>query len=416
MILVSTPLRRIVVARFVSEAGSTAALFVGVWGVATFRLDATPGQMAMSAAVWGIASIGGSIVGGLLVDRFNPRRVLVAGEIVAVPATLALITAGSMPELIAYVLPASFSSALIATAVGSFAPFVAAGGDELRRTNARVEMAFALAFIAGPALGAAIAKTAGLSWIFVANAASSVFALALIAGVRVREGVKGERANAFAELRDGVRVAARDGRVRFVVLIGLVVWLSFGSYMALEPLFYREVLHAGPALLGWVLTVFGGGVFAGAWLSGRLPPRFISLRTLPVLAVVIGIGEITYTGTAHLPAVFAGNVVWGVALGAVTPIGRTIVHATTPESHVGRVMGSINVAQRVGTLLPLTFVGAIAAAAGVQRVLVGAGVVMVVFGLAMYPKASRAAARLSVEATVSEPAPAEPEPAMRGLV
>jgi predicted MFS family arabinose efflux permease len=411
----SSTLRRLVVARFVSEAGSASALFVGVWGVATFRLHASPGQMALSAAAWGLASIVGSLAAGVLVDRFNPRRVLIAGEIVAVPATLALVTAGSMPELISFVVPTSFSGALIATAVGSFAPFIARGDDELRRVNARLEMAFALAFVAGPAAGALIAKTAGLNWIFVANAASSVFALALIAGLRIRVAERVARAHAFlAELREGAQLALRDGHVRFVVLMGLAVWLSFGSFMALEPLFYRDVLHSGPALLGWVLTVFGGGVFAGAWLSGRVPVRVVSLRTLALLGVMIGAGEIVYTGTSHLPFVFGGNVIWGTALGAFTPLARTVVHATTPESHVGRVMGSINVAQRLGTLLPLTFVGALGAAAGVQRVLVGAGAVMIVFAFAVFPRAARVDAQpVRIDEIVTTPD--EPEAATRAL-
>lgn len=410
--------RRLVAARFISEAGSTAALFVGVWGKATFRLDATPQEMALSAALWGIASIAGSVAGGILVDRFNPRRLLIAAEFIAVPATLSLIAAGSMPALIILVVPTSLASALIATAVGSFPPFIVEEESQLGRVNSSVEMAFALSFVAGPGAGAAIAKTLGLDWIFVANAVSSLLALALLAGVRIRPADSTAHGSVLREVREGIGVATRNGQVRVVLIIGLAVWLSFGFFIALEPLFYREVLHSGPSLLGWVLAIFGGGVFTGAALAARFPERWFSLRALALMAGVMAAGEIAYVGTSHLPVVIAGNIVWGVALGALNPVGRTIVHATTPETHVGRVMGTVNVAQRIGTLVPLTFVGALATSWGVQRVLVGSGVVLILFVLAILPGALSAdRTRLGPVAAPPVPAdPAEPEPVGRGLL
>lgn len=53
------------------------------------------------AALIAVGSMAGNIVGGVLVDRHDARTVLVASELVFVPATLALVLAGSMPQLLA---------------------------------------------------------------------------------------------------------------------------------------------------------------------------------------------------------------------------------------------------------------------------------------------------------------------------
>ena len=68
--------RRVVLARFISRSGGEAAFFVGIWGKAAFELDATAAGVASIMAALGVASLIGSAIAGVLVDRFDPRRVL----------------------------------------------------------------------------------------------------------------------------------------------------------------------------------------------------------------------------------------------------------------------------------------------------------------------------------------------------
>ena len=70
---------RVVAARFISRAGGEAGFFVGVWAKAAYDLDATPTQLALMMLTIGLASMAGSAVSGVLVDRYDPKRVLIAG-------------------------------------------------------------------------------------------------------------------------------------------------------------------------------------------------------------------------------------------------------------------------------------------------------------------------------------------------
>src|SRR5215210_8863240 len=82
---------RVVAARFISRAGGEAAFFVGIWGKAAFEFNASPAEQALMMASLGISSLIGAALAGVLVDRFDPRRVLMASEFLFVPATLALV-------------------------------------------------------------------------------------------------------------------------------------------------------------------------------------------------------------------------------------------------------------------------------------------------------------------------------------
>jgi len=230
--------------------------------------------------------------------------------------------------------------------------------------------------ILGPAIGAVIAKVWSMDGVFVFDAATSVVAVSLLVRLKIRSIDRQARRRASVELREGVRFAASQRGVRLYLLCGAMIWLSFGAFSALEALFYRDVLHSGPALLGWVLSVFGGGLLVGSLLLDRVPRRLISARSLLVLMFVLTAGEITYVATDKLPLVMIGNIIWGLAMGATFPMIRTLVQRETPEGLIGRVMGSSVTLNRAAQLVPLMFVGALASAFGVQRILVGGGVLL----------------------------------------
>ena len=132
---------RIVAACFISRAGGEAGFFVGVWAKAAYDLDATPTQLALMMLTIGLASMAGSAVSGVLVDRYDPKRVLLAGECLFVPAILALTFGDSMAALAAIAPAAWFFGAIVYTAVTSFPPYLVADPKALERTNVLVEAA-----------------------------------------------------------------------------------------------------------------------------------------------------------------------------------------------------------------------------------------------------------------------------------
>src|SRR3990172_12770885 len=88
--------RRVAAARFVSRVGGEAAFFVGIWGTAVFKFDSRPGEVALLMAVYGLGSLAAGSLAGMLVDRHDPRIVLLAGGSLFLPAALAATPAPGM--------------------------------------------------------------------------------------------------------------------------------------------------------------------------------------------------------------------------------------------------------------------------------------------------------------------------------
>jgi MFS transporter, DHA3 family, macrolide efflux protein len=377
----------VVVARFISRMGGEAAFFVGVWGKAAYDLDASAGQIAVLMAGMSLATIAGTAMAGVLVDRFDPRRVLIWSELLFVPATLAMVAAGSMPMLSVFAAVLGLVGAPVFTAIASFAPYLTADERRLTEINSFIESVGMGAFVAGPVLGALVVRYASVNWIFVIDAATSLMAVVLVSPVRVRSVQKAERRTAWSEMGEGFRFSYRSRQLRFYLGLGSLLWFTFGSFSALEPLFYRDVLGVPVETLGWVNAVFGAGLMAGSLLLPRLPRRVTSAMGVTVLAALNAVGVLLYVGTDRLTVVVAGAVVWGLVIGLFFPLLRTLIQLNSPEEMVGRITGIMQVHMNGGELLPLAVVPSLAALWGVQPILIGAGVVLGAIGVAATGKA-----------------------------
>jgi MFS family permease len=382
--------RRVVLARFVSRIGGEAAFFVGIWGKAAFELEATAGGVAAVMAALGIASLIGSAVAGVLVDRFDPRRVLIAAEIVFIPAAIGMVFVETLPSLVVVTFLLGLVGAPVFTAISAFGPFLTDQPERLARINGLIEGASWAAFVVGPAMGAIIAGTVGLDGIFVLDAATSAVAAFLVVPVSLRKLAKDRQENeGLRELKEGFAYAYGHQRLRFYIWLGSSVWVLFGTFSALEPLFYRDILGVEPETLGWVNSIFGLGLVAGTWIASRLPARFRSARFLVVIVALNSVGVLAYVGTDQLRVVVVAGVFWGLLIGIMAPLLRTLIQLNTREAMMGRITGVTQVHQEVGHLLPLAVAPLLAGVFGVQRALIYAGAALAVFAMLFVPMATR---------------------------
>lgn len=382
--------RRVVLARFVSRIGGEAAFFVGIWGKAAFEMDASAAWVAAVMGALGIASLIGSAIAGVLVDRFDPRRVLIGAEIIFVPAALGMALVETLPALVVATFVLGLFGAPVFTAISAFAPFLTDQPDRLAKINGYIEGASWAAFVVGPAMGAIIAGSVGLDGIFVLDALTSVVAVFLIFPVSLRQlSEEKEEHQGWQELREGFGYAYGHDRLRFYVWLGSSVWVLFGTFSALEPLFYRDILEVEPETLGWVNSLFGIGLVTGTWVASRLPARYRSARSLVLIVALNSVGVLAYVGTDRLPVVVVAGMFWGVLIGIMAPLLRTLIQLNTRDELMGRIASVTQIHQEVGHLLPLAVAPVLAGMLGVQRALIYAGLAIALLSLLFLPTAAR---------------------------
>lgn len=370
-----TDLYRVVAARFLSRVGSEAAFFVGIWGKAAFELHATAGQLSILMLALAVTSLIGSALAGVLIDRYGPRVVLIAAEVFFAPAALIFIQADSMLTLSLAAALWSLVGTPVSISGESFAPYLTNQPSELKRANSTLNAAASVSFVLGPAIGALFVRYLTLDSVFVFDAVTSVAAAVIVWGAHLAHApfgdVRGVRQNPLHAFFRGMKVAYNVRALRFYVFAGTLLWLSFGSFGVLEPLFFRDVVGASAETLGWVNMMYGLGMLIGAAALPRLPDGVVSARGLAAVVATSGLGSILYVGFPNLRVVFVGAVVWGSIIGLFAPLWRTLIHRDSPRSAVGRVIGTAEIHRRAGEMVPLAIAPFMAALVGVQQTMIG---------------------------------------------
>lgn len=403
---------KVVLARLISSSGVEAAFFIGLWGKAAYVFDGTATDLAIMSALIGLAAIVGSLIGGMLVDRFDARRVTLWTEVVVMPSSLALVLADTMTKLLLIGVVSWMAGAALEAAITSLPPALV-DEDRLEQANARLESANWLSLVAGPGIGAALAGVYGIDSVFVLDALTSLAAIGFIARIRLdprRAAAEAHAADAspdapgsgLRDITDGLRYAWRTLPVRLALYLQALVGVAFGIFIALEPLYYRDVLQTGIEALGYINVVFGLGLFAGSVMLERTRGRLTGFRADILLSMAAGAGSVCYAGTDDLRFVVLGAVLWSVPLGMVLPMSRTLAQRDTAPAYVGRVMGALGMVAAGAGVLPTIFAPALASLFGVQLVLVGSGGAAVILA----PLIWRVAARLDRE-RAGRPTPAD---------
>jgi len=380
----------VVIARFVSRVGGSAAFFIGTWGMAAYTFHASAKTLAWVMAGNSVAAIIGSMVAGVLIDRYGPRAVLIGAEVLTVPTCIALVFA---PTFAAFV-PLAWLFGLVGTptftAGSAFAPYLVDGREGLERANAFIEGAGSFAFVLGPAVGGAVAIVGGPRSVFIAMAVASVAAAVLIWFVHIEVTPRDSaKSHALAEFKAGLKMSYSTPSLRYFILTGTAIWFGFGAFSALEPLFYRDVVGVGVEWIGAMNSAFGVGLVSGSLLLPRLPAKLRSARGLAVMAALTGAGAILYVGSTNLKLIAVGAVAWGLVIGATEPLLRTLLHVASPHEYVGRIVGTAQYHRNAGELVPLAIAPTLAVMFGVQPTLIAGGVLVAVVALASLPIATR---------------------------
>ncbi|MDH4140011.1 MAG: MFS transporter, partial [Coriobacteriia bacterium] len=277
------------------------------------------------------------------------------------------------------------------TAGASMAPFLTSEKSPLERINAWIEGAGSLSFAVGPAVGALLVQFANVNWVFILDAGTSLVAAALIWSVhitlRTRDSAETEK-HIVAEFREGMRISWGLRNVRYYLLTGMVLWLAFGAFGALEPLFFRDVVGTGIEAMGWMNAIFGVGFMVGASFVPRLPKRFFSARGLAISVAITGLGTVLYVGVPDLRVIAVGAFVWSAVIGVMEPLLRTLLHRDAPRHAIGRVIGTAELLRHSGEIVPLAFAPALAGAFGVQPVLIGGGLLATIVAVASLGEAA----------------------------
>jgi DHA3 family tetracycline resistance protein-like MFS transporter len=365
----------------VSLMGDGIFMVAMAWQV--YALSNAPTALALVGIAMTVPTIAFLLLGGVVSDRADRRRVMLAADVargiaVGLLAILSLTGVLVLWHVVALVALYGAGAAFFGPAFDAIVPDVLPAA-ELPRANALDQFVRPVALrLAGPALGGLLIDAVGVGTAFAFDAAS--FAISVIALVAMRARVPRAAAagpvSVRSDIRTGLTYVRRHVWLWATFVTAAVAYLLFmGPAEVLLPYLVKNELGGRAADLGLVFAAGGIGSVGCAVVLGQ---RGLPRRDITFMYVAWTLATIAVAGYGLASAVWQ-LMLASLAFNALETAG-TIVWATAKQRHVpaallGRV-SSLDWLISIG-LLPVSFAltGPVSAAIGAQTTLVAAGLI-----------------------------------------
>lgn len=367
----------------------TAAYTASVSGDVVFFLTlswavtqlAGPAQVGAVLAVGAVPRAVLMLAGGVIADRYGPRRVVIGSDlarclIVLGAAALMQFAIARLWMLFAVALIFGVIDALFMPAVGALAGRLTDPG-QLGRVQGLRMLAVRLSNAVGPMIAAMVLTAAGVAAGL--GLAGLLFSLSvgLLLAVRLNRIEPGVRktGSPLADLKDGLKHLRGNRQLTRLVLVVGLGELCFSGPVGIGLVLLTAERHWAASVLGWTLSAFSiGGAAAGILLTALTRIRragVVLACCLLATAVLVGaLGQVTTAGM-----LIAGSALLGTVSGAASAIGNALLQRNTDPRYLGRV-GSVTSLSTVG-LSPLLYpiAGVVAALWGTAAFFAGCALI-----------------------------------------
>lgn len=315
---------------------------------------------------------------GVLSDRYDRRRLLVASQVGAMlvsAATAAAIWTDTISLPVAYGLAVAAGATLaFGIPVRQAAVPSVVRPERLMNAIALMALGMNVSLVAGPAIGGGVISAAGLGGAFAAQAGVYAVTLLALAGLRLPAVAQDRRRRPVAELAEGLRfIAGHRGILTLVGLLAASGVFMLAPFFALIPSHARDRLGQDALGASMLLTSVGAGMLVTSLVLSGLPHLANKGRVFTV-NLIAGGGFLTAIALSRSYALtLAIMFAWGLGGGIFVNVNQTLIQSHTPTALMGRVM-SVHTLAFQG-LMPL---GALLAGAGAA--VIGASAYMAIAG------------------------------------
>lgn len=326
--------------------------------------------------------------GGIFVDRFSKKQVLVASDVIRGLLTLAI---PWLPKQFVVLLVVTF---VISTVTQFFAPAEQAAipllvrRENLMAANALFTTTMMGALIVGFAVGEpllSLAKDWGTDYgreLLVGGL--YIFAAGLMQLIPFKEkplaSTEGARVHPWSDFKAGLRYLQKN-RLVWNAMLQLTILYSVFAALTVLTIDLAAEIGLKSTQFGFILAASGVGMVFGAAILGHWGDRFHH-KPLPLigfLSMAFVLGVFTFI-----------NQLWlGLGLSALLGVGasligvpmQTLIQQQTPPQMHGKVFGFQNNAVNIALSLPLAITGPLTDAIGLRGVLLGMSILVSVMGV-----------------------------------
>ena len=294
-----------------------------------------------------------TLIGGVVADRSDRRKLLLASQIVQMSAAFALALLVAFGQvMIWHILALSFltgcAQAFGGPAYQSLIPSLVPT-DHLPNAIALNSIQFNIARVIGPLLAGAALHAFGMVSCFTLNGVSFLVVIGALLSLHVEHVPTGAGGrHMLEELGGGLRYVWGEKRLLALSVLAFATTFLAIPLLTFLPVIARDVFHEGVGRYSAMMAFSGTGAVAGAlvvaWL-GRFPHMGL---TALALQVVVGALIVVFAFSRVLWLTELLLLVTGAALIMTMSLVTSLVQLVAPNEMRGRVMSIYMVAFRGG--------------------------------------------------------------------
>jgi MFS family permease len=254
---------------------------VGTWmqvvaqGWLVYRITDSPLMLGLVSVVSLVPVVPVSLLAGVIGDRLPRRNLLIVTQTVAMlqAFSLALLTWLDLIQVWQIIILSFVAGGATALEQPIRLAFVVdtVGKEDLTNAVALNASVYNVGRIVGPAIAGTLVGWLGEAGCFFVNGITYLAVIVALLGIRLSPQKKPERRLRVAgDLVGGLKYIWNTKIIRSLMIIVAVSSFFVLPYLALMPVFARDVLQTGPEGLGFLMTTVGVGAIGGALLVASI--------------------------------------------------------------------------------------------------------------------------------------------------
>ena len=331
---------------------------IGTWmqivaqGWLIYRLSHSAFLLALDQFLGGIPIFLFSLIGGVVADRLERRKILLGSQYVQM-ATAAILTVlvatGHVHvwHILCLSFVSGFAQAFGGPAYQALIPTLVEK-DDMPNAIALNSIQFNVAIMVGPALAGQALGKLGEKWCFGLNALSFLAPIISLTLITTRFLPIKTAESMFTSLKQGIRFARKQNSMEALIILAFCMTALSMPMRTYIPVFVKDIFHRGPETYGNLLALMGLGSICGSLTIASAGNFKRKGRVALAALACLGAGIFGFGLSKSLPLSESLLVLVGASMMAVFATVNSLVQLITTNEMRGRVMSVYNFAFRGG--------------------------------------------------------------------
>jgi predicted MFS family arabinose efflux permease len=331
---------------------------IGTWmqivaqGWLIYRLSHSAFLLALDQFLGGIPIFLFSLIGGVVADRIERHKVLLASQYLQMGSAtvLTILVANGLTHvwpILCLSFVSGFAQAFGGPAYSALIPTLV-DKEDMPNAIALNSIQFNVAVTVGPALAGLALGRLGETWCFGLNALSFLAPIISLLLISARFLPVNTGESMLTSLKEGIKFVRKQNSMEALIVLAFCMTALSMPMRTYIPVFVKDIFHRGPETFGNLLSLMGVGSICGSLaVAGMGNIRHKGRFAITMLAC-LGAAIAVFSLSRRLPLSYTMLLIVGASMMAVFATVISLVQVITTNEMRGRVMSVYNCAFRGG--------------------------------------------------------------------